>query len=264
MNPTLDWLTIAEKRIRQALEKLHPKLLEAQGRIEHHLKDDQSVVTELDLLVEHTLRDELARLDGGVGFAGEETGADFTQKTFWLVDPIDGTEAFVRGLPFATNMVALIDNGQPVMGIVYNFSLGEYFLAIKDRGATCNGHPIRVSTRQLKRGGVVLAGHIPDNEGCQHNILRQKSRLVARFNASGYELTAVARGALEGAIVVNAKTKPWDSAPGCLIVQEAGGRAENVDAPGGYNFLSTNIVAANPIVFDDLMRFAQPLLIDKR
>ena len=164
----------------------------------------------------------------------------------------------------AKNMVTLIDNGQPIMGIVYNFSQGEYFLARKGKGATCNGHPIAVSTRQLERGGVVLAGHIPDSEGCQHNVLRQKIRLVARFNASGYELTAVARGALEGVVAVNAKTKPWDSVPGCLIVQEAGGRVENIDAPGSYNFLSTHIVASNQTTFDDLMRFAQPLLIDTR
>lgn len=260
MNPTLDWLHQAEKHIRQTLMQLRPQLLEAQCNIEHHLKDDKSAVTAMDLLVENTLREELAKIDNTIAFSGEETGVDYDQKTFWLVDPIDGTEPFIRGLPFATNMVALVDNGQPIMGIIYNFSLDEYFMATKGQGAFCNGHPIRVSQRPLDRSFVVLAGHFPDETGCVHNALRQKVRCMPRMNASGYEFTAIARGAIDGAILAGTRGKPWDFAPTTLMVQEAGGRVENINSPGTYNFRDTQLVAANPAIFDDLMRFARPLI----
>ena len=262
MNPTSDWLESAEKHIRLCLEGLRPKLLEAQGVIEHRLKEDESAVTEMDVLVEDTLRDQLAAFDSGVGFSGEETGADYEQKTFWLVDPIDGTEAFMRGLPFASNMVALIDNGRPVMGIVYNFSLDEFYFATKGGGAFCNGHPIRVSTRELTRSAVVTAGWLPDDDGCQHNVLRQKVRLQPRMCSSGFELTAVARGALDGAVCVNTKGKPWDFAPGTLIVQEAGGRVENIRTPGAYDYRDKDLVAASPAIFDELMQYSRPLLLN--
>ncbi len=261
MDPTEDWLNAAEKHIRLTLGKLRPRLLATQGIIEHQLKEDQSAVTEMDLLVENTLRDKLAKFDSGVGFAGEETGADYNQRTFWLVDPIDGTEAFMRGLPFACNMLALIDNGQPVLGIVYNFMLDEFFQAAKGRGAFCNGHPIRVSKRELERSAVVVAGWLPDEDGCQHNALREKVRLQPRMCNSGYELTAVARGALDGAVCVNTKGKPWDFAPGALIVQEAGGLVENTATPGKYDYRDKNLVAANPVIFEDLMQYARPLVL---
>ncbi len=260
MSPTLDWLQTAEKRIRLTLENLRPKLLEAQGNIEHRFKADKTVVTDMDMLVENTLREELAKLDPGIHFSGEETGIDMDKQTFWLVDPIDGTEPFIRGLPFATNMVALIDNGQPVMGIVYNFLLGEYFLAIKGRGATCNGHAIRVSERPLHRAAVVMPGEFPDDNGCPHNALRKKVRMLPRMNASGYELTSIARGALEGTVYISSRTEPWDVAPGMLIIQEAGGRVENIATPGRYDYRNLYLVAANPVVFDELMDFARPML----
>lgn len=260
VNPTSNWLEAAEKHIRLCLDRLRPKLLETQGVIEHRLKDDESAVTEMDVLVENTLREQLAAFDSGIGFGGEETGVDYDQKTFWLVDPIDGTEAFIRGLPFATNMVALIDNGQPVLGIIYNFSLDEFFIARKGGGAFCNGHPIQVSGRELKRSAVVAAGWLPDDDGCQHNILRQKIRIQPRMCSAGFELTAVARGALDGAVCINTRGKPWDFAPGTLIVQEAGGRVENILTPGAYDYRDKDLVAANPVIFDELVRYAHPLL----
>lgn len=140
MSPTLDFLEAAKRQIRAYLEVLQPELLEVQGTIEHHLKSDNSAVTEMDTFVESELAKSLKELDATIPFGGEETGAGFGKPTFWLVDPIDGTEPFIRGLPFTTNMVSLIDGGEPVFGIIYDFNVGDFFVAIKGHGATCNGH----------------------------------------------------------------------------------------------------------------------------
>lgn len=261
MKPTLDWLQAAEKHIRKTLDALRPQLLETQGKIEHTIKDDKSAVTAMDTKVEDALRDALAQFDASIGFSGEESGADYTQKTFWLVDPIDGTEPFIRGIPTATNMIALIDNGQSTMGVINNFCLGDYYLAIKGRGATCNGHPVHVSKRPMDGAFISVGNPTMD----QHNTVSgsidrlrpQLGRSGGIFNvgATGYTLAAVASGAIEGRLVVAGRSKPWDYAPGTLLIQEAGGQVANIGADT-YDYRDVDLVAANNVIFDELMRFA--------
>lgn len=254
MKPTHDTLNHLERKVYETLQALRPVLLRGHGTIEHHVKDDKSVVTELDLLVENQLKTELAKVDPSIGFGGEETGIDTTQKTFWLVDPIDGTEPFIRGLPFSTNMVALIDNGKPVMGIIYNFFLDEYYLAMEGRGAFCNGHAIHVSDRPLGRSYVIATGnwgklrmpHIGPH-------LRTRVAGMPKLHASGCEATYIARGSLDGAIIAGAKG-PWDFAAGSILIQEAGGRVENWDSDN-YDYRNMQFVASNPVIFDGLKDF---------
>lgn len=258
MNPTREWLEQANRHIRQVLVALRPKLLEAQGKIEHRLKHDKTVITEMDLLVENTLRDELAKLDASIPFSGEETGTDYEPKTHWLVDPIDGTEALIRGLPFATNMIALIDGDQPVLSVIHNISSGDYYLAIKGGGATCNGHPVQVSDRPVDRA-IISVAYSPRidprviglsdrlrSEGGFNNILK--------VNASGFHNAAIAAGAIDGGFVFSSMANAWDVAPGMLLITEAGGRVANVGSDA-YDYRNPETVAANPLIYDELKAF---------
>ncbi|HEV2403137.1 MAG TPA: inositol monophosphatase [Candidatus Saccharimonadales bacterium] len=255
MRPTLDFLQTAQQQIHSTLETLRPKLLAAQGSIAHRMKDDRSPVTAMDLLVERCLRENLARLDHAIGFGGEEGGVDYSQKTFWLVDPIDGTEPFIRGIPIAANMIALIDNNEPVMGVIYNFSTDEYFLAIKGHGATCNNRPIHVGNRPLGHAWVTL-GMQSGRPGAA-GLSDQLSQLVYRvrnFGNSAFDFSLIARGSIEGRIHFGGKACEWDFAPGALIVQEAGGRVANIGSDG-YDYRKLDHIAANPVIFDELMKF---------
>lgn len=265
MTPTGDFLQQAEEVIRHTLEKLRPQLLEAQGNIEHRVKGDETVVTEMDLLVEQRLRDALATLDQGISFSGEETGADFSQETFWLADPIDGTEAFIRGLPFATNMIALMHKGEAIMSVINNIALGEYFLAIKGKGATRNGHPIHVSDRPLDRAFLALSakGHNPANKGL-YDHLATRAQSVRRFAGGGYEYSMLACGAIEGRVSFNPGGHEWDFAPGALLVQEAGGHVANIGSTGAYDYRDFNHIAANPVIFDELMQFMNQFTAPKQ
>jgi myo-inositol-1(or 4)-monophosphatase len=267
VNPTLDWLHDAEKHIRRTLDGLRPLLLETQGKISHQLKDDKSAVTEMDVLVEQKLQAALAELDPAIAFSGEETGANFEHRTHWLVDPIDGTEPFIRGLPFATNMVALIDNGEPILGIVNNFMTGDYFMAIKGQGATCNGHALRVSTRPVDRAFVCIGSTNPgDGPGfALLDMLRAELDInaVIKFAATGSEMVAVASGAIEARMTYKGRAKPWDFAPGALIVQEAGGRVANV-GEDTYDYRNPSVLAANPAVFDALNNFMKKQIAASR
>ncbi len=254
MTPTADFLDHADKHIRLTLQALRPQLLAAHGAIEHHLKDDKSVVTEMDMLVEKHLQHALAELDPSIGFGGEETGVDYDQQTFWLVDPIDGTEMFIRGLPFSTNMITLVDNNQPIMSVIYNYSLDEYYLAVKGQGATRNGHPIHVSNRPLDRAYVIMGGRVNESLHGVNDRLRDKVHGMPKFHASGFEYASIARGAIDGAVVWFSHGHIWDFAPGTLLVQEAGGRVENLDS-GTYDYRNTKFIAANPVIFDELKQF---------
>lgn len=249
MSPTKDFLDTAEKRIRLTLQELRPLLLKGFGSIEHNLKDDKSIVTEMDVMVEKRLQEVLAEVDPAVGFGGEETGADLNQKTFWLTDPIDGTESFTRGLPFSTNMICLIDNDEPVMSIIYNFFTDEYYLAIKGKGATRNGHAIHVSNRPLERAYIALTGWplVRSSFGAE---LRPKIAGLPKLHASGCENVYLASGAIDGTIVAGGKGA-WDHAPGMLLIQEAGGRVENWNS-STYDYKDLSFVAANPVIFDQL------------
>lgn len=249
MHPSLDWLQAAESQIRRTLETLRPKLLETRGRIAHDEKEDQSAVTKMDLLVEHELQKSLVAFDKGVGFSGEETGADYGQQTFWLVDPIDGTESFMRNMPFATNMVALVSNGVPILSVIYNFGLGEYYLAIKGRGATRNGHPITVSQRPFKRSFLILNQEAASIPGYR----------AIKVCASGFEYSLIASGAVEGRVSYLGRAKPWDHAAGVLLVQEAGGRVANI-GKDHYDIRDTNVVAGSALIFDELKAHADQLL----
>jgi myo-inositol-1(or 4)-monophosphatase len=255
MTPTQDFLEQAEKHIRLTLQALRPTLLKGFGSIEHHLKDDKSIVTEMDVMVEERLRTAMAELDVSIGFGGEETGLDLNQETFWLVDPIDGTECFTRGLPFSTNMICLIAGHQPVMSVIYNFFTDEYYLAIKGQGATRNGHAIQVSKRPLERAYVIVTGNMKA-AGAPNFVpaLRPKVAGIPKLHASGCEAAYLACGAIDGAIVVGAKG-PWDFAAGSLLIQEAGGRVENWGATT-YDYRDMRFVAGNPVLFDQLKKLA--------
>ena len=151
-------------------------------------------------------------------------------------------------------MIALIDNGQPVMGVIYNFFLDEYYLAIKGHGATRNGHPIHVSDRPLKRSYVIVVGNwgkmkVP-NLGSH---LRPRIAGMPKLHGSGCEAAYIASGAIDGQIVCGSKG-PWDFAAGNILIQEAGGRVENWSSKG-YDYLDLQFVASNPVIFDELKSF---------
>ena len=223
-------------------------------------KPDKTPVTEADLETEKRLS-QIIHEEFGDNFIGEEGTRDTAKGRRWVVDPIDGTEPFIRGIPTAANMLALIDNGQPIMGIIHNFCLGDYYLAIKGRGATCNGHAIHVSKRPLDGAFISVGNPKLDRHDAAFGLIDQLRPKLGRsggiFNvgATGYTLTAVASGAIEGRIVVAGRSKPWDYAPGTLLIQEAGGRVANIGVDT-YDYRDVDLVATNNVIFDELMQFA--------
>ena len=186
-------------------------------------KDDSpcNVVTELDLKTEKFLAERLADVYPDIGFCGEEFGGDDKAERFWLVDPIDGTAHFLRGVPMCTTMIALIESGRVVFSAIYDFVNDRIYYAQKGEGAKMNGEPIRISRRPL--AATYLLHEISLDK--QRNLdifldLRKRCILFNTINC-GFEFAMIASGKIEGRIALDPFGDDYDYAPGTFLVKEA-------------------------------------------
>lgn len=209
------------------------------------------VVTQLDHNIEHFLAERLKILDAGTAFRGEEFGGEKSADRFWLCDPIDGTAHLVRGLPFCTTMLALIERGVVTFSVIYNFVDDVLYHAVRGGGAWRNGHCIHVSNRPLSDAYLSCETHINRPQNLSTYLkLRSRASFVATMNC-GYEFAMIAEGRLEGRIMFDPWGYEWDYAPGALLVAEAGGVVANMGSRS-YNYLNKDFIAANPAVFAGL------------
>jgi histidinol-phosphatase len=190
-------------------------------------KPDLTPVTDADRATERMLRERIARDRPGEGVLGEEEGDD-GGPTRWIVDPIDGTRNFSRGIPVWATLIALERDGQIVCGVASAPALGCRWWAARGEGAFANGSPIGVSAVAKLRDASVSCTHGRD--------LARLEPLVwhARGIGDFWQHLLVAEGALEAG--VDAQLALWDYAALAPIVLEAGGRLGEVRG----QFVSTN------------------------
>lgn len=250
MQPTADFYKAAQACIEQVVRAYRPKILEAHGKIDPSIKPDATPVTVFDKELEQLLRDALTVFDPSIGIEGEELGISGNRDTFWLVDPIDGTENFVRGLPFVRNMVTLINSNRPVFTLVYRPIADELFIASEGNGSFKDGQPIHVSQRPLDRTWVDLSAP-PLKEG-SYAITKALLPHIKGYRIIG-EFTYVIQGQVDAQLLYKSGGGPWDYAPRALLFKEAGGRVTNLGSDT-YDFRNNNVLMANNLVFDDLMK----------
>ena len=208
-------------------------------------KTDATPVTAADRAAEGVLRRLIAARFPGHGVLGEEYGEDRPDAEFvWVVDPIDGTRAFVAGCPLFGTLVALLHGGQPVVGAVHLPVLGRLFLG-DGRSATCNGRPVRVRTGVPLGQAMVLltdplspARHQP-GEGFQR-LLGVCGEVRTWGDCFGY--TLVVAGAAQ--CMLDPIMNPWDIAALVPVVRGAGGAV--TDWQGRAPWPARSTVAAAP------------------
>ncbi len=194
----------------------------------HEKTSAADLVTEYDLAVENFLKEKLPPLVPGSVFFGEEEAenADPTRGWAFIVDPIDGTTNFVRGLKQSAVSVALACDGRVEYGVVYDPFKEELFSARRGGGAFCNGAPIHVSERPLAQGVFGMGTAIYRREYLEPTMrvteqLFRRSCDFRRLGAASLDLCDVACGRLE--LFFEYSLCPWDHAAAGLIVTEAGG-----------------------------------------
>ena len=223
-------------------------------------KGPQDFVSIADRAVEDLIRTRLAEAFPDDGFLGEESGGAACEHC-WVVDPIDGTNNFLRGLPLWGVSIAYAIAGEPAIGLIYLPCVGKLYSAVYGRGATCNDGPIHVSRiDDLAQATILvgLSGRIsPDlSLGMIETVLRGGSALRC-IGCCVVALAMVAEGTADA--YYEAHVQPWDCLAGLLIVREAGSRTNKVPGPvmmthGGP------LLASSPALFDRLAAVASTRL----
>lgn len=192
-------------------------------------KRPDNPVTDADFAADNLLKEKLLARLPEAGWLSEETVDSherLSRKLVWVVDPLDGTKEFVLGMPEFSVSVALVEDGQPVLGVIFNPPTGELFAAAKGEGMFFNGTPVQVSDRTQLDGAKIDASRSERKRGefAPFEALVE----LTTMGSIAYKLARVAAGHTDATWSRGPKNE-WDICAGVLMVQEAGGRCVNLD-----------------------------------
>lgn len=205
-------------------------------------KADLTPVTDADRAVERAVRETIAAERTGEGVFGEEEGDD-GGSTRWILDPIDGTRNFSRGIPVWATLIALERDGEMVVGVVSAPALGRRWWAARGEGAFANGERMRVSGVASLEEAVLSATYSSDLAVIEPRAWH------ARAFGDFWQHMLVAEGSVDAAL--DAELALWDYAAPALIVEEAGGRITTLE--GGPLAPYKRIVSSNGLLHDDVL-----------
>jgi myo-inositol-1(or 4)-monophosphatase len=216
-------LTRAAERLAASVREAGALALSLFGTpLKNWTKGASSPVSEADIAVDKLLRERLSDGEPGAGWLSEESVDDparLAARFVWIVDPIDGTRAYIAGLPEWVVSAALVDNGRPVAACLFAAVSDEFFFAVAGGGATRNGAAITVSPGEAF-GGTHIAG--PKNLLEKLPAFNPPATIVPRIPSLALRLARVAQGTIDAAIA-GGNSHDWDLAAADLLVHEAGG-----------------------------------------
>jgi myo-inositol-1(or 4)-monophosphatase len=223
-----DYLKIAQEIATEAGKKLLDQSGDAR---KVNLSEGKDVKIKGDLISESIILERLQKCSH-LPILSEEKGqvGDFTTEQFsWIVDPLDGSLNFSRGLPLSCVSIALWQNKTPLLGVIFDFNRDELFSGIIGQGAWLNEQPIRVSMVREKKDAVLTSGFPIRTDFSKEGITTftndiQHYKKVRLLGSAALSLAYVACGRVDAYHEKNIML--WDVAAGCAIVQAAGGRFE--------------------------------------
>ncbi|GAB4223791.1 MAG: inositol monophosphatase family protein [Gammaproteobacteria bacterium] len=253
------YINIAIKAARNAGNVI-TKGLERLDIIDVLEKNPLDFVTEIDHQAEKIIIDTIHKAYPNHSILAEETGAipKQDQDITWIIDPLDGTHNFMRGLPHFCVSIAVQKGKTVEHGVIYDPIRHELFTASRGQGARCNNHRLRVTQRnQLE--GAMLATAFPwgKQQVIDHYLTRSRSLFtdyaykIRCTGSAALDLAYVAAGRLDG--FWELELQPWDMAAGALMIKEAGGLVSDFDGSEAY-LERGNIVGASPRVFKALLQ----------
>ena len=216
--------------IEQVARRASRIMLDAHKPAEHKKEGHYNFVTDSDVAVQNMLISELGRLlPGALFFAEEKENQQLTDDYTFVIDPIDGTLNFMRSRACSAISIALIQNKEPVLGLIYDPYRDEMFTALKGKGAYLNGTQIHASDMPFERAMVSVGtspyyAELADRTmAIALDFLKQGGDL-RRTGSAALDLCDIACGRLD--VFYELKLSPWDFCAGALIILEAGGRFE--------------------------------------
>lgn len=255
-------LNIAVRAARAAGDVIIRSMDRADG-ISVSAKRQNDFVTNVDRQAEATILEILKASFPDHGYLGEETGQTAPDSPYqWVIDPLDGTTNFIHGFPQFAVSIALLVNGKPEVGVVYDPMRQELFTAAKGSGARLDDRKIRVSNTRELRYSLIGTGvpysdfeYLDDYLKMMRSVITQSSG-IRRPGAAALDLAWLAAGRIDA--FWELQLKPWDIAAGALLVTEAGGVVSDVNGAPLDILNRGHIVAGNPKTFSGLMKAVGP------
>ena len=231
----------------KACEKASKIIIRDFGELENlqvSKKGPKDFVTKTDKRVEKIIIDELTKSKKNFSFISEETGKILNNNKdfFWIIDPIDGTTNFLHGVPHFAISVALQKNNEIISGLVFDPIKNEIFYAEKNNGSFFNNNRIRVSNKS----NIDECLFATNNDGIKS--LHPKLNL-RNTGCAALDLAYVGCGRFDG--YIHNKINLWDIAAGKLIIEEAGGKVNNINK---FEINEINIRAGNPNIFEKMLK----------
>ena len=236
-----DWMV--EERIKFSQENVETKAF-------------NNLVSYVDKQAEKRFVEGLLKIIPEAGILGEEGSVTMSKNGFtWVIDPLDGTTNYVHGIPVFCTSVALKQDNETIMGVVYEPNRKECFYSWKGGQAYCNEKVLQVSNAQNLAQSLLATGFPYDDFGKMENYtellkdLMKETRGIRRLGAAALDLCYVASGRFEA--FYEYALQPWDVEAGAFIVQQAGGKV--TDFSNGHNYHSgAEIIASNNIIHSEL------------
>ncbi|WP_229399569.1 inositol monophosphatase family protein [Micromonospora okii] len=254
MSDYRELLPIATEAIRRGAEAMRGR---SPGALSP--KGDRDLASQLDFIIERELRAYLLDATPGIGFLGEEEGSTGPVEIRWVLDPIDGTANFVRGIPLCAVSLGLLHRDVAVLGVIELPFLGSRYAAARGDGAHLNGQPISASTTgELSEAIVAIGDYAVGAKAAARNRLRlaltarlaEEAQRVRMTGSAALDLAWLAEGRIDAALTLS--NNAWDMTAGVAIAREAG--ASVVDRDGtDHNASSAMTIASTPPLVDALL-----------
>jgi histidinol-phosphatase len=215
-------------------------------------KGDQSPVTRADRETEQRIVEVLSGEFPDYGIVGEELGERGAAAVRWIIDPIDGTKNFIRGIPYFASLIGLEEEGEVTLGVIYAPATDDLLYGKRGAGAFDAKGRLHVSSIDTLRQSMLLFGGIDAFRKAGHwhgfeRLVRESGRQRGFGDYFGH--TFVARGQAEA--MVELGLKPWDLAAIKIVVEEAGGRF--TDFTGAPTIYGGTAVASNGLVHAEIL-----------
>lgn len=255
--PILQRIAAAIEASRAVFARFTPGAIETEYKIGH------DPVTEADRALDAVLRKELLREDEG--WLSEESVDDpvrLERSRVWVVDPLDGTREFVKGIPEFCVSIGFVENGRPVAGGIYNPATDETFLGSIESGVTYNGKPSTPTQRTALDGALVLASRSEVKRG-EWKVFENGPLNIRPMGSVAYKLALVSAGLADITFTLTPKNE-WDVVAGAALVQSAGGFVSTLEksdlTANRRDPLLSGLLASGPHLKEPLLALVEPHL----
>jgi myo-inositol-1(or 4)-monophosphatase len=229
-------------------------------------KGEIDLVTEADVAAEEAVLKRLRKNEPSFAILAEESHAEYDavpEGPVWIVDPLDGTTNFAHNFPWFGVSVGLFANGKSQVGAIYAPATDEFFCAARGEGAWLNGKKIEVSNAPSLNQALLATGfpyNVHENSKPVIKVLEAflvRSQGIRRPGAAALDLAYLACGRLDGFWEIN--LKPWDTAAGVLLVEEAGGRLTDFSGKE-YSPFMNELLASNGHIHSEMVGVLKSVL----